>query len=300
MSKYEYFGKNSRPLNDIKNSLLEYGNRYLLKRGLIRKIIIVDVECVIGNYSWIDGSKNLDLILISKKGELEFKNINKSQPWDKNSTHQVSIAINRLDKSKNIVVRPHHKYKDWNWSLLKVEDIVGVKLKFNSGNTFPLNRLLVQVSTVSGSKSPPILGYELKKPSDEYKTLNGLHTIVIAMGNPVFEFKMCDSIFECVPTIPSAPIPESGYTISRGPQNSVTLKWKNPDFNGYLDILRYEVMSTRKEGWIDVGLNKDRNGTFTYVLNYDNITNCDTVRIRAVNEKGPGPAFEYKLVAPPN
>lgn len=283
MSIEEYFGKDSRPLQDINDSLLEW-DESLSNYGLISKIVIVDVKCV-SDYCGLDGEEgNIDLVLILKTGELQFKNVEKSKSWVGNSANYISIATNKITRT---------------------EDIVGVRLEAD-GYIWHLTHLHVQVATVSGSHTPPIIGNDLNVPTDEFKTLKRLHTLINAKKHPIIDFWRCNTIFECVPTIPSAPIPPTHkYDTTLKAGNSVTIQWKKPKFDGFLDILRYEVWSRHKNVWIDAGLEKDSKKTFTYTINYDdNLPGhswwCDTIKIRAVNAKGPGHELTYNLHDPPN
>jgi len=279
----EYFGKNSRPLNYIKDSLLEW-NESLSNYNIIRKIVIVDVKHTgtFGHYGETL-SGNIDLILILKTGELRFKNINKSMYWvgdyTTDHTNYVSIATNQVTKT---------------------EDIIGVKLVAN-GCFLGIHSLNVQVATVSGSRSPIIIGKELNNSTDEFKTLDGLRTLIDTSSKSPFDFFVgyvseCTPTSEFIPTIPSAPKAiKPDYSAKLKAGNPLTIKWKKPDFDGHLDILRYEVWSSVKSVWMDAGLNKDSDKIFTYDISYDEWTWCDNIKIRAVNAKGPGLELDYYL-----
>ena len=282
MSIREYFGKDSRPLQDVKDSLLEWGDESLLNYNIIRKIVIVDVKCYTSGCAEIGEGEGyqIDLVLILKTGELRFENVTESKSWGDTSittdaTNYISIATNQVTKPENII---------------------GIRLE-TVGCMWNILDLHVQVATVSGSQSPVITGRELHFPTDKFKTLNGLHTLIYASVNSYFYIDMCNPVLECFPTIPSAPLPtepEHQLTINSG--YSVTIKWKKPDFSGHLKILRYEVWSSRKNVWMDAGLKRDKQ-TFTYTINYDEDGKpvwdeyrgfCDIIKIRAVNEKGHG------------
>jgi len=281
----EYFGKDSRPLNDIKESLLEYGDESLLKYNVIRKIVIVDIKCA-GNGYWFEYEGedcDIDLVLILKTGELRFKNVNRTKSWGDYSNepiNYISIATNQVTK---------------------VEDIVGIKFE-SAGCLWEINDLEVRVATVSGARNPLIIGRKLNEPTDELKTLNNSHTLINSCGNQSIYFDKCNPNFECVPTIPSSPKPlKREHDLNIDSEYNLTIKWKKPDFDGYLKILRYEVWSSRKNVWMDAGLKKDK-GTYTYTINYDEDNDpicdkfrgfCDTIKIRAVNTKGPGLKLAY-------
>ena len=283
MTIEEYFGKDSRPLQDINNSLLEYGDKSLLNYNIIRKIVIVDVKFVGCNcYPWGEGNGGcIDLILTLKTGdEILFENINKANIWTENSTNYVSITTNRVTKT---------------------EDIVGIKFE-SRGLVFNFNRLHVQVATVSGFHTPIIVGKKLNISTNEFKNLNELHTFVDTMEESYFGLNRCVPIFECVPTTPSAPRPsKQAYNIHPQSKNCVIIKWKKPDFDGFLDILRYEVRSDYEKVWINAGLNKDGKKTFIYTINYGeklyNKPYCDNIKIRAVNARGSGPTLNYTLTS---
>lgn len=284
--------------NEENTLMYEIGSPlYRFRRGMLEKFLNIEskypnakneyvneltIEIDTGNFSLRGDEENVNLILILEKGnrfefyrELRFENINASEEWYNKSTNTITIPIE---------------------SKIKTSHIFGFQLEYTGDDITWINRNAFKPGRVANWIT--IGGWDLNRLRIQGKMDNSDPDVLFnASGNSLFNFTSNNRIFKCTATVPSAP---QFHSMIRAPNHKIeSIQWKKPDFDGYSDILQYEVWDEDEGEWKDAGLKKNSDDIFSYEFNNYISGTYHMFKIRAFNICGYGEEYsEFRQIGP--